>query len=58
VTLQVDTTQAGALAYAADNGKVWLVLRPVNAAATAPPSQISVQSLLFGTKPLVVGGKR
>jgi Flp pilus assembly protein CpaB len=57
VTLQVDSSQAGALAYAADNGKVWLVLRPVNAAATAPPSQISVQSLLFGTKPLATGGQ-
>jgi Flp pilus assembly protein CpaB len=45
VTLKVAANQAGALAYAADNGKVWLVLRPANAGSTATPS-ISAQSLL------------
>jgi Flp pilus assembly protein CpaB len=50
VTLKVPDAQAGALAYAADNGKVWLVLRPANATSTAPPSTITVQSALFGTK--------
>jgi Flp pilus assembly protein CpaB len=55
VTLNVNDNQAGALAYAADNGKVWLVLRPANATSTTPPSLITVQSLLAGSKPL--GGK-
>lgn len=45
VTLKVAANQAGALAYAADNGKVWLVLRPANAGSTATPS-VSAQSLL------------
>jgi len=44
VTLQVDDNQAGALAFAADNGKLWLVLRPANATAT-PPETVSVQSI-------------
>lgn len=57
VTLGVDSSQAGPLAYAADNGKVWLVLRPADAAATTPPSMVTVQSLLFGTKALSTGGK-
>jgi pilus assembly protein CpaB len=57
VTLAVNTGQAGELAYAADNGKLWLVLRPADASATAPPSMITVQSLLLGTKPIPTGGK-
>jgi Flp pilus assembly protein CpaB len=56
VTLGVDASQAGPLAYASDNGKVWLVLRPAHASSTAPPSMVTVQSLLFGTKPLSTGG--
>jgi pilus assembly protein CpaB len=57
VTLAVNTGQAGELAYAADNGKLWLVLRPADASATAPPSMVTVQSLLLGTKPILTGGK-
>jgi Flp pilus assembly protein CpaB len=48
VTLKVSDTQAGALAFAADNGKVWLVLRPANATTTAPASNVTVSSLLAG----------
>jgi Flp pilus assembly protein CpaB len=47
VTLKVNDNQVGALAFAADNGKVWLVLRPANA-TTTPASAVSVQSLLTG----------
>jgi Flp pilus assembly protein CpaB len=57
VTLAVNTGQAGELAYAADNGKLWLVLRPADASATTPPSMVTVQSLLLGTKPIPTGGK-
>jgi Flp pilus assembly protein CpaB len=49
VTLDVADSQAGALAYAADNGKVWLVLRPANAAATTQTAAITAQSLLLGS---------
>ena len=54
VTLKVNDNQAGGLAFAADNGKVWLVLRPANA-TTTPASAVSVQSLLTGA---VSGGAR
>jgi Flp pilus assembly protein CpaB len=46
VTLNVDDHQAGELAYAADNGNIWLVLRPANASATTQSSAITAESLL------------
>jgi Flp pilus assembly protein CpaB len=58
VTLKVSDADAGSLAYAADNGKVWLVLRPANAKSTNPPSSVTVQSLLQGSKPIINGGTR
>ncbi len=48
VTLKVSASQAGQLAYASDNGKVWLVLRPANAATTST-AVTSAQSLLQST---------
>jgi Flp pilus assembly protein CpaB len=45
VTLKVPASRAGALALAAEGGKVWLVLRPANAAPANAPSTISAQSL-------------
>jgi Flp pilus assembly protein CpaB len=56
LTLDVSDSLAGALAYAADNGKVWLVLRPGNAVNTVPPSLITVQSFLLTTQPVAGGG--
>jgi Flp pilus assembly protein CpaB len=56
VTLKVDVNQAGQLAYAADNGKVWLVLRPANAGSAATPS-VSAQSLLSGGSAVTGGTK-
>jgi Flp pilus assembly protein CpaB len=47
VTLKVSDTQAGALAFAADNGKVWLVLRAANATSPAA-SNVTASSLLTG----------
>jgi Flp pilus assembly protein CpaB len=56
VVLKVAASEAGALAFASDNGKVWLVLRGAN--AVAPKNQkgavYTVNSLLLGSKP--VGG--
>lgn len=57
VTLDVRSRDAGALAYAAEYGKVWLVLRPANAAATAPPPAQTVQSFLSATAAVRTGGK-
>jgi Flp pilus assembly protein CpaB len=55
VTLNVSDNQAGALAYASDNGKIWLALRPANATAATSSSAITAQSLLLGSKP--IGGR-
>jgi pilus assembly protein CpaB len=53
VALEVNTHQAAELAFAADNGKIWLTLRP--GAGSPPDSQIvSLSSILAGdpTAPL------
>jgi Flp pilus assembly protein CpaB len=57
VTLNVPDGEAGPLAFAADNGKVWLILRPPNTSANAPSSVVTVNSLLLGTAPVASGGK-
>lgn len=46
VTLKVNDTQAGALAFASDNGKVWLALRPANATSPSSLGSVSATSLL------------
>jgi Flp pilus assembly protein CpaB len=56
VTLKVDSDQAGALAFASDNGKVWLVLRPANAAPSPSGSTVSVQSLASGSSTAAPAG--
>ena len=48
VILQVDDRQAGELAFASDNGKIWLTLRPGNGSAT-PPAVITSSSILAET---------
>jgi len=58
ITLNVNDSQAGALAYASDNGKLWLVLRPANATSTTPPATTTAQSLLLGSKPVSGGGTK
>lgn len=56
VTLDISDSRAGALAFAQDHGKVWLVLRPANAVNTVPPSIITVQSFLLAGQPVAGGG--
>jgi Flp pilus assembly protein CpaB len=51
-TLRATTRQAAALAYAADNGRLWFVLRPPSGAKTVIPSVVSMQTLLLGLKPV------
>ena len=58
VTLDVAEAQVGALAYASDNGKVWLVLRPAHAAQSNSSPAVTAQSLLLGSKPIGTGGSR
>jgi Flp pilus assembly protein CpaB len=51
---KVTDTQATQLAYAADNGRLWLALRPAANAKTAPPSVVTAETLMLGVKPQLV----
>jgi pilus assembly protein CpaB len=51
ITLKVPQEAAAPLAFAADNGKVWVVLRAPGA-APASGKVVSAQNLLFGVKPV------
>jgi Flp pilus assembly protein CpaB len=46
VTLRAPLRRAAQLAYAADNGRLWLVLRPPSGARTVNPGVVNYQSLL------------
>jgi Flp pilus assembly protein CpaB len=51
-TVRASTRQAAVLAYAADNGRLWFVLRPPSGAKTVIPGFVSMQTLLLGLKPV------
>ena len=57
VTLRTSDDMAAKLAFAADNGKIWLVLRPPAGAKETTPKLVSADSILFGAKPLAAGGQ-
>jgi Flp pilus assembly protein CpaB len=61
VTLKTTSYQSQKLAFASDNGKVWLVLRPPSGARPAAPRLITVETLLLGLSPTAAlhtfGGK-
>ncbi|HXH96009.1 MAG TPA: Flp pilus assembly protein CpaB [Gaiellaceae bacterium] len=57
VTLRATPRQAGALIFASDNARIWLVLRPVNGSTQAKPPVVSVNDLL-GLPPIQIGGTR
>jgi Flp pilus assembly protein CpaB len=46
ITLRAPEYRAAQLAYAADNGQLWVVLRPASGARTVNPGIVNVQSLL------------
>jgi Flp pilus assembly protein CpaB len=52
VTLKATSYQAEKLAFASDNGKVWLVLRPPTGARASAPKLITVETLLLGLSPV------
>jgi Flp pilus assembly protein CpaB len=60
VVLKVSANAAGALAFAADNGKIWLVLRGANATGPNAQQQVTftVNSLLLNNGSGTTGGKR
>jgi pilus assembly protein CpaB len=50
LVLAVSNAQAPQVAYAADNGKIWAVLRPPAATGRSAPA-VTLNSILFGTSP-------
>jgi Flp pilus assembly protein CpaB len=62
VTLRVSAADAARIAFAADNGKVWIVLRPRTSAEATRPDLVTVETVLFGVKPITAirsfGGAR
>ena len=62
VVVRVDSEQAADLAFAAENGKVWIVLRPRTAARPTSRNIVTAETLLLGVKPISAlksfGGRR
>jgi Flp pilus assembly protein CpaB len=54
VTLRVTDEQAADLAFAAENGKVWIVLRPRTGAEPSTPDLVTLETILLGVKPVTV----
>jgi Flp pilus assembly protein CpaB len=54
VSLQLTDQQATKVAFAADNGKLWLSLRPGAGAKGHAPSIVTVETVLLGTPPISV----
>lgn len=62
VSLRVTDEQAAQLAFASDNGKVWLSLRPAVGAKESKPGIVTVETLLLGIRPITavrsLGGRQ
>jgi Flp pilus assembly protein CpaB len=62
VSLGVDDVKAADLVFAAENGKVWLALRPSAGAAPSRPRLVTIETLLLGVPPVnalrSLGGRR
>jgi pilus assembly protein CpaB len=54
ITLRVNDRQAQKLAFAADNGKIWVTLRPPAGARQTKPSLVTIESVLFGVAAVAV----
>lgn len=52
VVIRASDRKAAHIAFAADNGKVWLMLRPKAGAEQNQPSLVTLERLLVGTKPI------
>ena len=52
VSLRLDDLTAAKIAFASDNGKVWLALRPSAGAKRSRPDIVTVETLLLGVPPV------
>jgi Flp pilus assembly protein CpaB len=51
-TLRVTDQQAAEIAFAVENGKVWLSLRPSTNAQPTYPDLVTLETILFDFKPV------
>ena len=62
VSLRVDDVDAAQLAFASDNGKLWLALRPSAGAKASKSGIVTVETMLLGVPPVrvlkSVGGRQ
>ena len=56
VTLRVSANDAAKLAFASDNGKIWIVLRPPTGGTNPGASPVTLESLLSGSPSISTGG--
>ena len=54
VAMKVNDQQAAQLAFASDNGKVWLAQRPTFGAKASRPALVTAETMLLGIKPIAV----
>ena len=54
VIIRANDRQAAAIAFAADNGKLWVTLRPPSRGEQSRPAVVTVDTLLTGLKPLIL----
>jgi Flp pilus assembly protein CpaB len=54
VSLGVDDIQAAKVAFASDNGKLWLALRPSAGAKASRPGIVTVETMLLGVPPVQI----
>jgi pilus assembly protein CpaB len=57
LTLRVGASDAAKIAFASDNGKIWIVLRPPTGGTNPTPSPVTLDALLSGTPSISSGGK-
>jgi pilus assembly protein CpaB len=54
LSVRLAADQAAKVAFAADNGKVWFILRPPAGAKDSPPSSVTLDALLTGAPTIEV----
>jgi Flp pilus assembly protein CpaB len=54
VVLRMTDQQSAQLAFASDNGKVWLLLRPATGSQASPARIVTLETLLFSANPIAV----
>lgn len=52
VVLRLSSLPSAKVAWAVENGRIWVVLRPRNGGRTTPPSLTDLRTVLLGLKPL------